>query len=140
MFDAESNIVDLEKRLEAMSKASADLTPAWNDVGTWWNARQLTVFKTMNNGKWPLLDPQTEQPKRGILIRSGELLKAVSNKKPAFSSPTTARFGQSGKPGWYGIFHQTGKGVPKRQPVPPLTGQEVEEVVGIISDHIMEAK
>lgn len=139
-MDVDSNIVDLEAKLEAMGAASADLTPAWSQVGSWWNARQLTVFKTLNRGQWPMLDPSTEKPRRGILIRSGELLRSVSSKTPVYSSPTTARFGQTGKKGWYGIFHQSGKGVPQRQPVPPLTSAEQAEVVDIIREHIMEAE
>lgn len=139
-MDVESNITDIETQLEAMGKAAADLSPAWSAVGQWWQARQTTVFRTMNQGKWPMLDPQTKRPKRGVLIRTGELLRAVSSTTPIYASPTTARFGQSGSKGWYGIFHQTGKGVPQRQVVPPLTNTEVGEVVDIIREHIMEAK
>ena len=42
-------------------------------------------------------------------------------------------------PAYYGLFHQTGAGVPVRQVVPPLTPSEATEIVEIIRDHIMEA-
>ena len=140
MLDASSNIVDLEDKLDAMASASADLTDAWTEVGKWWKARQVTVFTTMNRGAWPMRDPDTSKIGRGVLIRSGELLRSVSNPKPITASPTSASFGQRGSAGWYGIFHQRGKGVPLRQPVPPLTPAEGDQVVQILAEHILEAK
>lgn len=140
MLEASSNIVDLEDRLDAMAAASSDLTGAWTDVGKWWKARQVTVFTTMNRGAWPMRDPDTSRIGKGVLIRTGELFRAVSSPKPITASPTSASFGQRGSAGWYGIFHQRGKGVPLRQPVPPLTAAEGEQVVRIIADHILGAK
>lgn len=139
MMELDSNIVDLEQQLDAMGKASADLTGAWTEVGRWWRARQTTVFATRNRGEWPMRDADTKNIGKGPLMRTGTLFKAVSSPKPAYSSPTTARFGAVGSAGWYGVFHQRGKGVPKRQPVPPITASESKDIIEIISDHIMEA-
>lgn len=139
MIDADSNVADLEARLTSMALAAADLSGAWTDVGHWWRSRQVTVFTTANRGAWPMRDPDTKKMGRGTLIRTGELLRAVSSPKPIYSSPTTARFGASGSAGWYGVFHQRGKGVPLRQPVPPITNAEADEVVKIIAKHILEA-
>lgn len=140
MLEMQGNVLDLEQQLAAMEKASADLTPAWSEVGKWWQSRQRTVFATMNRGAWPMRDPQTKPGGRGVLIRTGSLLKAVSSPKPTYSSPTTARFGQTGSLGWYGVFHARGDGVPKRDPVPPFNSAETSEVVDIIRTHIMEAQ
>lgn len=139
MIQAETNVADLEARLDAMALAASDLSGAWDEVGRWWRARQLTVFTTMNRGAWPMRDPDTSDVGSGVMIRTGELLRAVSSTKPIYSSPTTARFGASGSKGWYGVFHQRGDGVPMRQPVPPITDAEASEVVRIIADHILEA-
>lgn len=140
MLEMQGNVLDLEERLAAMEKASANLMPAWAEVGKWWQSRQRTVFATMNRGAWPMRDPDTKSMGRGVLIRSGNLLKAVSNPKPTYSSPTTARFGQSGSLGWYGVFHARGSSVPVRNPVPPFNSAETSEVVDIIVKHIMEAQ
>lgn len=140
MLQMQGNILDLEERLSAMEKASADLTPAWSEVGKWWQSRQRSVFATMNRGSWPMRDPDTKSMGRGVLIRTGELLRAVSSPKPTYSSPSTARFGQSGSKGWYGVFHARGSGVPVRNPVPSFSATETSEVVDIITRHIMEAK
>lgn len=139
MIQIDGNVVDLEQQLDAMATAAGDLTTAWTKVGTWWRARQITVFATANNGAWPMRDKDTSKIGRGPLIRTGELMRAVSSPKPIYASPTTARFGQQGSKGWYGVFHARGDGVPVRQPVPPLTQAEALEVVDIIRDHIMEA-
>jgi len=135
----EGNLVDLEAQLDAMADAAGDLSGVWPKVGNWWRARQLTVFATRNRGAWEMRDPDTSQVGSGPLIRTGALMRAVSKPKPIYSSPSTARFGQQGKPGWYGIFHARGNGVPVRNPVPPLTQAEASDVVDIIRDHIMEA-
>ena len=140
MIAVESNVADLESRLDAMSLAASDLSSAWPEVGQWWRARQITVFTTANRGAWPMRDPDTSNVGSGVMIRTGELLRAVSSPKPIYSSPTTARFGASGSKGWYGVFHQRGNGVPMRQPVPPITDAEAGEVVQIIAKHILEAK
>lgn len=141
MLEADSNIADLEGKLDAMASASADLTDAWTEVGQWWSARQRTVFATRNKGAWPMRDPDTSKVGRGVLIRTGTLLRAVSNAKPITTSPTTATFGQRGSAGWYGVFHQRGKGgMPLRQPVPPITDAEGDEITRIIAAQILEAK
>lgn len=140
MLEASSNIVDLEDKLDAMANASADLTDAWVEVGKWWKARQQTIFATMNRGAWPMRDPDTSKIGKGVLIRSGALFRSVSDPKPISSSPTSASFGQRGNAAWYGIFHQRGKGVPLRQPVPPITPTEATQIVDIIAEQIMEAK
>lgn len=139
MIQIDGNIVDLEAQLDDMAAAAADLTDAWTSVGQWWKARQVTVFTTANRGEWPMRDPDTKKIGRGPLMRTGELMRAVSSPKPIYSSPSTARFGQQGTKGWYGVFHARGSGVPVRNPVPPLTQAEALEVVEIIRDHIMEA-
>lgn len=139
MIQVDGNVVDLEDQLDAMSEAAADLTDAWPKVGEWFKARQTTVFMTANRGEWPMRDPDTKKIGRGPLIRTGELMRAVSSPKPIFASPSTARFGQQGAKGWYGVFHARGNGVPVRNPVPPLTQAEAIEVVEILRDHIMEA-
>lgn len=139
MIEFDSNIVDIEDQLEAMGKASTDLTEAWTEVGRWWRARQSTIFATRNRGQWAVRDADTKNIGKGPLMKTGTLFKAVSSPKPAYSSPTTARFGAIGSAGWYGIFHQRGEGVPKRQPVPPITATEAREIVEIIGTHIMKA-
>lgn len=139
MIQIDGNVVDLEAELGAMAGAAADLTSAWPKVGEWWKARQTTVFTTRNRGQWPMRDPDTSKIGRGPLIRTGVLQRSVSSPKPIYASPSTARFGQSGGKGWYGIFHARGNGVPVRNPVPPLTQAEAGEVVEIIRDHILEA-
>lgn len=140
MIEVNGNIVDLEKRLEAITGAAADLTGVWPAVGQWWSAREKTVFMTGNSGAWEARSPATKPGGRGVLMRTGALMKAVSNPKPMNPTPTSARFGSNGATGWYGVFHQRGNGVPKRQPVPPITQAEGEEVVVIIAKHILEAK
>lgn len=140
MIQISGNMVDLEQQLDAMALAAGDLTGAWPEVGKWWQARQRAVFATHNSGAWPLRDKGTKTGGRGVLIRSGALLRSVSNPKPVYSSPSTARFGQTGTDGWYGVFHQRGDSVPVRKPVPPLTETEAKEVVAILAKHIMEAK
>lgn len=139
MIRIDGNVVDLEHELDAMADAAGDLTGAWTKVGQWWKARQTTVFTTRNRGQWPMRDPDTSKVGRGPLIRTGALQRSVSGTKPLYASPTTARFGQRGNAGWYGIFHARGNGVPVRNPVPPLTMAEAGEVVDIIREHIMEA-
>lgn len=140
MLEVNGNIADLEAKLEAMGAAAADLTDVWPEIGQWWAARQKTVFATGNRGAWEMRAPSTKPGGRGVLMRSGALMKAVSNPKPISPTPTSARFGAQGSAGWYGVFHQRGDGVPKRQPVPPITSAEGEEVVRIIAEHILEAK
>jgi len=140
MFDVESNITDLEEQLTKIGAAAADLSDTWNDVGNWWAARQRMIFLTQNRGQWQTRDPQTNSMGRGVLIRTGRLMRAVSSAKPLYASPSTARFGaNSGGDTYYGLFHQRGAGVPKRQPVPPLTAQEGNEVVQIIAKNILGA-
>lgn len=139
MIQIDGNVVDLEDQLDAMGAAAGDLTGAWDTVGQWWRARQVTVFTTANRGAWQMRDPDTSKIGRGPLMRTGELMRAVSSPKPIYASPSTARFGQQGKKGWYGVFHARGNGVPVRNPVPPLTQAEAIEVVEILRDHIMEA-
>lgn len=138
MITVDGNVIDLERKLDAMGSAAGDLTDVWPEVGRWWQARERAVFATMNRGAWPMRDPDTRMS-RGVLIRTGELLRAVSNPKPLYASATTARFGASGAKGWYGVFHQRGKGVPLRQPVPAPTATEANEVAEIIGQHIMGA-
>lgn len=140
MIQIDGNVVDLERELDGMADAAGDLTSVWPKVGQWWKARQTTVFTTANNGVWEMRDPDTSKVGRGPLIRTGELMRSVSSPKPIYASPSTARFGQQGAKGWYGIFHARGNGVPVRNPVPPLTQAEAGEVVEIIRDHIMEAR
>lgn len=140
MIDIESNAVDLEQLLGDMADKAGDLTGAWPKVGSWWRARQLSVFATGNRGAWPTRDPDTKKMGRGLMIRTGALQRAASQPKPLYSSASSARFGMTpGGPAYYGLFHQTGAGVPVRQVVPPLTPSEATEIVEIIRDHIMEA-
>lgn len=139
MIQIDGNVVDLERELTAKAEAAADLTDAWTEVGKWWKARQTTVFTTRNRGQWPMRDPDTSKVGRGPLIRTGVLQRSVSSPKPIYASATTARFGQQGGKGWYGIFHARGNGVPVRNPVPPITQAEAVEVVEIIREHILEA-
>lgn len=138
MLNVESNITDLEAKLEEAGVKAGDLSSVWPKVGDWWASRQRMVFMTMNRGAWPMRDPDTKTMGRGVLIRTGRLMRAVSSAKPLYASPTTARYGaRTGGDTYYGLFHQQGNGVPKRQPVPPLTAQEGADVVKIIAKHIM---
>lgn len=140
MIETTSNIADLEDRLDAAGLAAEDLTSVWPQVGKWWQSRQRAVFTTGNYGAWEMRDPATKAGGRGPLIRTGALMRAVSNPKPISPTPTSASFGAQGTQGWYGVFHQRGEGVPLRQPVPPLNPREADEVVQLIARHILEAK
>lgn len=134
----DQGIADLEQILAKAEKAATDLTPVWPKVGQWWRARQLSVFASAGRGTW---EPQKfPQGSRGILIRTGELQRAVSNPNPITTSPTSASFGANGRAGWYGIFHQSGTGgVPQREPIMPLDGQDSEAVAEIFAKHFEEA-
>ncbi len=134
----ENGIADLDEQLARLEKAASDLTDVWPKIGQWWRARQLSVFASGGRGTWETL--KFPQGSRGILIRSGGLRDAVSNPNPISTSPTSATFGANGRGGWYGIFHQAGTGgVPQRQPILPLDGQDTEAVMDIFAKHFEEA-
>lgn len=140
MIEAKANTVDLEKLLGDMAEKAGDLTSVWPKVGQWWKARQTTVFMTGNRGAWGVRDKDTAKIGPRLMVRTGLLMRTASNPKPLYASPTTARFGmQSGGDAYYGLFHQRGSGVPKREVVPGLQPNEVDEIVDIIRDHIMAA-
>ena len=134
----EEGIADLEKTLERLEKAASDLSEVWPKVGQWWRARQLSIFASAGRGTWETL--KAPRGSRGILIRTGALRDAVSNPNPISASPTSATFGANGRAGWYGMFHQSGTGgVPMREPILPLDGQDSDAVMEIFAKHFEEA-
>ena len=139
MIGIEDTTAELTHVLEVAADHAGDLTGAWDEVGQWWQARQRTVFATQNRGAWPMRSPNTQKMGRGMMIRSGALLRVVSSPRPLYASPTTARFGHPGYgAAYYGRFHQFGQSQPIREVVPGLTATEGEEVAQIIADYLLE--
>ena len=139
MIDVQANSTEVAHRLEVAADKAGDLSGVWEDVGRWWQARQQTVFATHNRGAWPMHAPATVNTGRGLMVRTGALLRVVSSPRPLYSSPTTARFGHPGYgPAYYGRFHQFGQSQPQREVVPGFTGSEAEEVTDIIADYLLE--
>ncbi len=133
----ETGVNELLGKLEAVEKLSRDLRPVWPEIGGWWAGRAMRVFAA-GQGGWAPLDPDTQRG-TGILIKTGQLRAAIANPSPIRPSPTSAFFGARGRAGWYGIFHQEGRGVARRQPVPDVTGAEVSKVEEILAVHFEKA-
>jgi hypothetical protein len=139
VIEIEDSTAELQHVLEVTADHAGDLTGAWDDIGRWWQARQKTVFATRNRGAWPMRSSATKAMSRGLMMRTGTLLRVVSSPRPLYSSPTTARFGHPGYgAAYYGRFHQFGQSQPLREVVPGLTATEGEEVAQIIADYVME--
>lgn len=139
MIDIEDTTAELTHVLNVAADNAGDLTGVWDDIGQWWQARQKTVFATQNRGAWPMRSPNSTKIGRGLMIRSGALLRVVSSPRPLYASPTTARFGHPGYgAAYYGRFHQFGQSQPTREVVPGFTGNEGEEVTQIIADYLLE--
>lgn len=134
---SEAGIGNLQTKMTAVERLSRDLRPVWPEIGGWWAGRSMRVFAA-GQGAWAPLDPDTHRG-TGILIKTGQLRSAVANPNPIQPSPTSATFGVRGHSGWYGVFHQNGRGLPMRKPVPVVTGAEVAEIERILVRHFEKA-
>jgi hypothetical protein len=134
---SEAGMGNLQSRLEGVQKLSRDLRPVWPEIGGWWGGREMRVFAA-GQGGWAPLDRDTHRG-TGILIKTGQLRRALANPNPIQAAPTSAIFGARGRAGWYGVFHQNGRGVPMRKPVPEVNGAEVGQVEKILAIHFERA-
>ena len=94
------------------------------------------MFDTNGRGRWAPLASSTVAEKRragasgGPLIRTGTLLRDLSDPAPRKSEPRFAVFGPPAVP--YAIYHARGRGVPRRSPVPTMTIGERRQVAAIL--------
>lgn len=128
-------------RLEGVADRIEDPRPVFEAI-----ARDLTVderrrFDTQGFGQWPKLDPATIRRKLRkhqdprILHATGTLERALTSLGAPGQrleiSRTQLRFGlEPVGAAYYGRFHQTGRGVPKRLVISVTPRQRIE-----ISDH-----
>lgn len=135
MIAVDSNTVDIEQLLDKVESRARNLMPVWDEVGAWFSSRQKTIFATQNYGTWAPLSPRTKS--KGVLVRSGKLRREATKATPIMASPTSAIFGvKIGGPGYYGLFHAEGSGVPVRPPVPTLRGSESAEIVDVLTKYL----
>lgn len=127
--------------LDAGARIAADLMPAWPEVGKVWATRQRSVFA---ENRWPPLAPATLKRKHQgghePLVRTGALLREATDPIPVRQNPHYAVFGV-GAPevARYAFWHERGRGVPLRQPVPRLKPAERKALVKAIGDVVSEA-
>jgi hypothetical protein len=133
----------IDARLEHASKP-LDLRPAWMKLEVLWRAREAAQFE---QSPWRPLskryaaEKEKEAPGQGILRRSGAMYEALLEPRVAELHPEFAEIGVRTGIGrsdlFYALFHQRGRGVPKRTIVKRFSADEREQWSDVIRDEAL---
>lgn len=146
----ESDFAGVYALLDGIESRTTNLMGAWPEVGRWFAEREQKVFSTKGRGRWAPRSPsyitalrREALAGRGLLVRSGSLLRASSTATPIKAAPRFAVFGLGGNahPHQVQIARWLSKGrpsMPRRTAVPGLTVGERRDVGRIVKKHILE--
>lgn len=143
MFGMDDSGVDagvdrLEDKLDAVSKVAGDMTPLWPKVGEVFAQMQRQVFSSGTG--WPALDEDTVRIKGSgeILVAGRSLIEAATSPVPVEATRLYAKFGVRSSDVPYAHWHARGAGVPRRDPVPPMTPAVKTMILDIVAERVRE--
>lgn len=117
--------------LDQMANRVENPKPALRSIGEKFRSRQVDVFRTGGGGSWAPNDPRTARRKQDgrVLVDTGGLLRSLTQKGARYSvAQVTARDALFGTRNPVAHLQRDGaRGLPKRNPVPPLTATEREQ-------------
>jgi len=145
--DVVQGIPELVARLQDLTEAAQDVSPAWKEIGPMFAARQDTVFDTYNEGAWVPMAPSTLKEHVSPLVQTGIMRQGLSLALPIWLKKHGIAFGAAkyerrvmNVAVLNTVGHKRGtKQVPERVVVPRLTAKEKREMLGILREHIMSA-
>lgn len=114
----------------------------WRDLGSWYDERERAVFSSASRLK-PLKEATVRRKKgdRTPLVRTGSLRNATLAGNPVKANQREAFFGipKGSRLRPVAVLHRDGaRGKLKRNPVPPLTGKERDEIKDKLRDYILK--
>jgi len=139
---------DVLDRLTDLAQAAGDCSPAWDELGDMWAARQNAVFDSNGGGKWTGFAVETILEHESPLVDEGVMREGMTSARPRFSDKHMVAFGPpKGDRRVQGIAtlntvghaDRGGGQVPKRAVVPPLSASERRRWIEVIDRHIKDA-
>lgn len=126
----------------------SDFSPAWAEIGGLIATREQGVFAETRGGagrRWPMLRADTVIRKRregfstAPMVRTGSLLRELTNATPRKSSPSFAIWGpQDADVAQVGVRHKRGQGnAPQRDPAPPIRPKEADTYIAVMRKHVL---
>lgn len=145
--DVVQGIPELVKRLQDLSEAAEDVTPAWKEIGPMFAKRQDSVFDSNGFGKWAPRAPSTIREGIAPLQQTGIMREGVSLALPIWLKKHGVAFGAAkyerrvmNVAVLNTVGHKRGtKDVPPRVVVPPLRAAEKREWLKVVERHLMRA-
>lgn len=145
--DVVQGIPELVARLQDLTEAAQDVSPAWKEIGPMFAKRQDAVFDTYNGGKWLPMAPSTLKEHASPLVQTGIMREGLSLALPIWLKKHGVAFGAAkyerrvmNVAVLNTVGHRRGtKQVPPRVVVPPRRAAEKREWLKVVERHLMRA-
>lgn len=140
-LDVQVDTAAAEELLRVIAEHAVSLRPALLDVAEEFRTREEREFDTAGEGRWHPVKLSTARRKRDrrVLVDTGRLLESLTVRGSRYNVETvTDDAVVMGTSNPVAQLHKRGaRGMPVRNPVPPLTDQERRGYAEILLTHVV---